>query len=179
MRVKLTTMRSQPRSRFALDEEDQKEVVEYVWRFLERVLVQIRDIEAFKKNKFVNSKKFENCLEKFVYLKLHDILFAADGEDTQLDRKMSGRMKDLQFITTEHLEIKSITHGVLETPVAYLKDINKYRCPADKFLCIKYCARGISKILSMEKNNDDNYHKNVSSDVNTVQYDDERRRASV
>ena len=151
MRVKVTTMRSQPQSRFALDDEDQKEVVEYIWKFLERVLMQVKDIETFKKNKFVNSRKFENCLEKFVYLKLHDLLFAADGEDMQLDRKMAGRMKDLQFITTEHLEIQSITHGVLETPVGYLKDINKYKCPADKFLCIKYCARGIADILRLEK----------------------------
>ena len=109
-------MRSQPQSRFCLCEEDQKECVDLIWRFLETLADQIRQIDTFKRNKFVNSRKFENCLEKFLFIKLHDILFASDGEDAQLDRKMGGRLKDLQFITTEHLDVRSMTHGVLEIP---------------------------------------------------------------
>lgn len=114
IKSRLSTARSSNRSRFQLSDEDQSECISTIWKFLSRILSQLREITIFADNKFVASKVFEACCEKFLFTKLYDILFAADAEDSQLDRKLKQRMKDLQFITTEHLDVKSVTHGVLD-----------------------------------------------------------------
>jgi hypothetical protein len=114
IKARLSAARSSNRSRFKLADEDQSECISMIWKFLARVLSQLREIPVFAENKFVASRVFEACCEKFLFIKLYDILFAADAEDSQLDRKWKQRMKDLQFISTEHLDVKSVTHGVLD-----------------------------------------------------------------
>ena len=116
MKNTLIEMRSNIRSKFQLSDEDQNHCIDIIWKFLERILSQIREIPSFTNNKFVNSKLFEICLEKFLFTKLHGILFSTDLEDSKLDHKMKERMKDLQFITTEHLEVRNVTNLVLEVP---------------------------------------------------------------
>jgi hypothetical protein len=102
IRIRLNSARSQSQSRFQLSEDDQNECIELIWKFLRRTVSQLREIPLYAHNKFVKSKSFELCCEKFLFIKLHDILFAGDAEDAQLDRKLKQRMKVLSLCTIWH-----------------------------------------------------------------------------
>ena len=52
----------------------------------------------------------KECIEKFVHIKVYFLVFGSESEDDNHDSLLSRRIKSLDFLSPEHLDIKSLLH---------------------------------------------------------------------
>lgn len=98
-------------------------------------------------------------VERFVHLKLHDLLLGADPDDRARDETLSARIQTLGFLSPEHLDIRSLLpysvggstkhwSELLRGPMAHLEEIGSRRCPNDKMACVKRWATATMSLLT-------------------------------
>jgi hypothetical protein len=153
-------------------EDEIKSQTNSIWTFLDHSFEIMKECALWVEEspKELEDSKI-NC-EKFVFSKLHGILFGNDSNDALLNQMTFQRIESLSFITAEHLDIRSFhgltqdhkknTHkspnnsnvkssdpveSVLAKPIDYLQRLQSVRCPNDALLALKLCSQSIAQIL--------------------------------
>lgn len=110
---------------------------------------------------FEESKK--NC-ENFIFRQLHEPLFqfaTASLEDSLSNQRTHDRIESLQFLSAEHLDIRSLQYlleenssavgyseaNLLSDAIQHLAGMEKATSPDDKLLCLRNCSVAIAQIL--------------------------------
>eukprot|EP00232_Nephroselmis_pyriformis_P016752 CAMPEP_0182878542 /NCGR_PEP_ID=MMETSP0034_2-20130328/15419_1 /TAXON_ID=156128 /ORGANISM="Nephroselmis pyriformis, Strain CCMP717" /LENGTH=304 /DNA_ID=CAMNT_0025011431 /DNA_START=96 /DNA_END=1007 /DNA_ORIENTATION=+ len=91
-------------------------------------------------------------LEKYLMTKLHQNTFDVDPAEKERDELLSTKMAALQkFLLPEHMEIPPQFHNEEEWVLAQknLLQINSYKAPRDKLVCILNTCRVISNLLAV------------------------------
>jgi hypothetical protein len=154
-------------------EDEIKSQTQSIWTFLDHAFEIMKDSSLWSEE---NPKDFEDSklsCEKFVFTKLHSVLFGNDPNDTLLNQATSQRIESLSFITSEHLDIRSLqtalqapgqqeqrkvggkgksesvdaTERILSKPIDYLRRLQDARCPGDALTILKLCSQAIAQIL--------------------------------
>ena len=104
-------------------------------------------------------------LEKFVHLKLYPTLFGGDSNTEAQDMAFYQRMQALDFLTPEHLDIKSLKlqssfdggggedrevndwGALFNVPISRFRDLEECRTPMDMIACLKTVTVGIAASL--------------------------------
>ena len=89
-------------------------------------------------------------VEKFVMMRLHDRVFAADEEEAAEDERVGEWMRTLRFVTVDHLGIGPEFHAMQpewDSARQELCNISRYRTPRDKLVCILNCCKRINGSL--------------------------------
>ena len=89
-------------------------------------------------------------VEKFVMSKLHDRVFAHGEGDEERDTRLMQRMRELQFLTVEHLGISEpfTAQQPWEWAQQELLKMGSYRTPRDKLVCALNCCKRINAALA-------------------------------
>ena len=102
------------------------------------------------------SKQQFECIkehgEKFVHMKLYSLIRNSVDNITR-DKQLLDKILTLNFITSEHLDIKSNPNPnqswdkLLETPNQYLLQLSHRQCPNGKMECIKLWMAAVTRII--------------------------------
>ena len=99
------------------------------------------------------------AIEKLVTLKLHHLLFGACAHEQALDTRLQHRIACLQFLEAKHLDIdeeivqRASFQSCLEVARQELCNMNNYKSPKDKVVCIYNCCKVASRVLTLTSEN--------------------------
>ena len=90
------------------------------------------------------------ALERVVLTKVYKIVFAPDPSLLKQDRELHQLIEDLQFLEPKHLDIQLDSSQLkwLEFAVKELNNINNFKGPRDKLVCILNCSKVVYKMIS-------------------------------
>lgn len=135
---------------------------EELWDFLDHVCEAIYDAELWNRD---HALKLETFVERFVFRKIGDLLLsplhnvntndAASKDEARRNTLTAARIQALQFITPEHLDIRSLQHlanksdidDLLKGPIATLMALTTRASPSDKVAVLKSCCQQIALLL--------------------------------
>lgn len=100
-------------------------------------------------------------LEKLVMTKLYEHTFrAVTSNDSALDRELALKMRYFRWVRAEHLDIPMAYRSVLDSATTLetalapamreLGQMNRYKAPRDKLVCVMNCCRLIMGRLVMD-----------------------------
>lgn len=79
-----------------------------IWLFLDHIYGQMQGCIIWNNETIEDFEKTKIYCEKFLFKKLHSLLYAADGNDDMMHEKTKERIHSLSFLTAEHLDIKCL-----------------------------------------------------------------------
>jgi hypothetical protein len=144
-----------------------------IWSFLDHTYDNMKETPVWSHDTQIEFDLTKTHCEKFLFHKLHPVLFASDPEDHTLNERTRERIESLAFLTAEHLDIKCVRalylqyaakrnivpkeflqvkdyvflNEVLEQPVQFLRQMETARSPQDKLMCVKRCTMSIAQLL--------------------------------
>lgn len=159
--------------RFSKEDLQIGELASVIWVYLDELSLTMRKTAPWSNEsdeKFEQTKK--DC-ERFLFLKLYDPLFqvaSAGLEDQMANQRTRERIESLQFLSAEHLDIRSLQFllddlamkekgtekekekgnreaRLLTEPVQHLRELDLARSPEDKLLCVRRCSLAIAQLL--------------------------------
>lgn len=100
----------------------------------------------------------EVFVERFVFRKIGDYIFAGDKAEAQKNQQTEQRIQTLQFVTAEHLDIRSF-EGYSEAKIAELifsssaalGMLTQHSAPSDKVVCLRNCCQQVALLLKQLK----------------------------
>lgn len=112
----------------------------------------------------------EVFVERFVFRKIGDYLFAGDKDEARKNQLTAKRIQALQFVTAEHLDIRSL-EGYSAAEIAELISsssnalamLSQRSAPSDKVACLRSCCQQVAlllKQLKMKRDNLSSSHQN-------------------
>ena len=137
--------------------EDPQKAPSMVHAFLHRTEGQMREHTLWKTETAAQWEDTREAIERFVFHKIYDHVFAVTAEDIEHDIALENRLASLSFITFEHLDVKSFSSGDESHPGwvqadEALQAMNSDRCPAGKLDCIVACSKIVTRMLTEARN---------------------------
>lgn len=86
-------------------------------------------------------------LEKFLLGKLHDKIFAMEPEDIQEDDRLYRKIDSLSWVSFDNLGVPHVDPELLELAIEQLRQMDMYKAPKDKLVCILNATRVINDVL--------------------------------
>lgn len=133
-----------------LSTEDHGKVTDAIFSFLSRFEQDLRENELWADETQTQWQHTCESLESFVFVKLYDVLFPSNDATRQRDQELRERLKLLEFLTWEHLDIRSMEGvgcEVLAEPAASLREINMHKSPHGKVKCLKRMSKEMTRVL--------------------------------
>lgn len=89
-------------------------------------------------------------LEKYVMIKLYDLSFGVSADDKERDALLSAKIGALDFVKPSNLEIPPRYWDESSWVLAQkeLQNVNQYKAPGDKLICVMNCCRVINNVLT-------------------------------
>jgi len=130
---------------------DEARDTQAVQNFLSQTEAAFRSHPLWKDAKEDDIEGSGEGLEKYLMTKLYPRTFAVLVEDTRKDALLTGRMRALEFLRPEHLDIPQhyVNEAAWLLPQKELQKINQYKAPRDKLVCILNCCRVINNLLNV------------------------------
>jgi len=164
--------------KFNKDDIHISELASILWLFLDELFVKMRECPLWSGETIEQFEQSKSDCEKFVFLKLYEPLFqiaTAGLEDQMANQRTHERIESLQFLSAEHLDIRSLRFltdekaasgtntmngrmvmneslkgtesRLLTEPIAHLRALEYARSPEDKLQCVKRCSIAIAQLL--------------------------------
>eukprot|EP00419_Tripos_fusus_P024248 CAMPEP_0172699982 /NCGR_PEP_ID=MMETSP1074-20121228/30582_1 /TAXON_ID=2916 /ORGANISM="Ceratium fusus, Strain PA161109" /LENGTH=535 /DNA_ID=CAMNT_0013521281 /DNA_START=62 /DNA_END=1666 /DNA_ORIENTATION=+ len=86
-------------------------------------------------------------LEKFLLSRLYPKVFATDSADRAADARLRRQLVGLSWVELSHLGVPPVDASLLPRGVSELRNIDQYKAPRDKLVCILNACRVITDIL--------------------------------
>merc|ERR1719507_1748970 len=86
-------------------------------------------------------------LEKFLLSRLYPKVFATDSADRAADARLKRQLVGLSWVELSHLGVPPVDPSLLPRGVSELRNIDQYKAPRDKLVCILNACRVITDIL--------------------------------
>jgi Rab5 GDP/GTP exchange factor len=92
-------------------------------------------------------------LEKFLMAKIYEAVFCPREVDKEEDINLSKRIRSLNFISFQHLDISGAETGpefthTWKLAMSELRKMDGYKAPRDKMVCLLNCCKVISQLLN-------------------------------
>jgi hypothetical protein len=125
-----------------------------IHEFINQLYVTIRKHPLWKEASPPEMDNVLESLEKFVMSKLYDRLLASTPVAQEIDHQLANKMAALSFLTPTHFEIPSIywDNGVWSLAQNELRNMDAFKSPRDKIVCLLNCCRIIMNQLKKVKN---------------------------
>lgn len=86
-------------------------------------------------------------LEKFLLLKLHGRISGLDKSDSVEDALLARKIDSLSWITFKNLGVPPVDEKLLGLTVEQLQEIDRFKAPRDKLICIRNASHVINDVL--------------------------------
>lgn len=122
-----------------------------VHTFIQNMLEDMRSLDLWKDASHEELDEVGyDCLEKYIMVKIYSLCFAPTPEDLQKDKALSQKIKQLSWVTPDHLEIRSFHRNTsrFSTAVTELRKMDIYKAPKDKMICLLNTCKSLYYILN-------------------------------
>lgn len=82
-----------------------------IWSFLDKIYEMMRASTFWSDESEYQFEQSKGYCEKFLFIKLHSLIFGSDLEDSYNNQKTRERIESLGFLTAEHLDIKCLKNS--------------------------------------------------------------------
>ena len=149
------------------------ELAATVWGYLDELLVQMKQSPLWVEETTQQFELTSKHCERFLFKQLHSSLSAAASVAGD-DQRTHDRISSLQFLSAEHLDIRSFQYllddsadappsstdrgadgaqsreaTVLAEAIQNLRELEYASCPEDKLLCVRNCSVAIAQLLKI------------------------------
>ena len=121
-----------------------------VQQFLQQMEGSIRKHPLWREGTPEDVEAALEGLEKYVMIKLYDLCFGVSADDKERDALLSAKIGALDFVKPSNLEIPPRYWDESAWVLAQkeLQNVNQYKAPGDKLICVMNCCRVISNVLA-------------------------------
>mmetsp|Transcript_4943 Transcript_4943/g.31629 ORF Transcript_4943/g.31629 Transcript_4943/m.31629 type:complete len:560 (+) Transcript_4943:2479-4158(+) len=121
-----------------------------VQQFLQQMEASVRKHPLWREGKPEDVEAAMEGLEKYVMIKLYDLCFGVSADDKERDALLSAKIGALDFVKPSNLEIPPRHWDESSWVLAQkeLQNVNQYKAPGDKLICVMNCCRVISNVLA-------------------------------
>ena len=123
-----------------------KDAIRWLHKFLGETEVKLMNTSVYENEDEVFQENGREGLEKFVTIRLYNILFRALG-DAKEDGKMQRQIASLQWITFKHLGVDDVDEEMFEMATDQLRQMDSYKSPRDKLIVVMNTCRIVQRVL--------------------------------